>query len=103
MYMYYPHTAAQCTLHPTRVNFLIGGHSIGIHNGLVASRELVGLEVGGRRVRGGHAIQDGGNCGPTALLREGERGGREGRRERREGGEGGEGELIHVHVHSTCC
>ena len=52
----------------TRVDLSIVGHSIGIHDGLVASGELVGLEVGGRGIHGAHPVEDGGDGGPAALL-----------------------------------
>lgn len=53
----------------TRVDLLVGSNSIGIDDGLVASSELVDLEVRWWGIRGLHTVQDGGHGRTTALLK----------------------------------
>ena len=52
----------------TWVDLLVRGDPVGVHDGLEAAGELVGLEVSGRIVRGLDLIQDGQHCGAAMLL-----------------------------------
>ena len=52
----------------TRVDLLVGGHSVSINDGLESTSELVDLVVGWRLLTGLHAIQDGRNSRTTTLL-----------------------------------
>ena len=60
------HTQRECWL--TRVDLLVGGHTVGINNGLKCTSELVDLVVGWRLLTGLHAIQDRRNGRTTTLL-----------------------------------
>ena len=62
-------THTWCAL--TGVDFSVVCNAVRVHDCLVTSGELVGLEISGRSIRGRHPVQDGGNCGATPLLREG--------------------------------
>lgn len=58
----------RCTL-STWVHLAVGADAVGVHNALEARGELGGLVVGGRRLLGLHAVEDGGNGGAALLLR----------------------------------